>query len=104
MTTSVADSLVVRATPAGTTFDVRVVARASRSALAGVRDGRLVVRVTAPPVEGAANDAIVRLLADALARPARDVRIRSGLTGRTKTIEVAGIDAAQVRRRLAGAS
>jgi uncharacterized protein (TIGR00251 family) len=60
------------------TFAVRVVPRASRSEVAGEHDGALRVRVAAPPVDGAANEELIRTLARALRVPARDVRIMSG--------------------------
>lgn len=83
-----------------TRIDIRVMPRSSRNAVNGVRDGRIVVRVTAPPVDGAANDAVVETLAAALALPRRAVRIVAGDSGRNKTIEIAGLDAATVRARL----
>ena len=81
-------------------IDVRVVPRASRTGIAGVRDGRLIVRVTAPPVDGAANDATIEALADALDLPRRSLRIVSGTTSRNKTVEVVSIDASQMAARL----
>ena len=54
--------LDIRATDAGLTLRVRVQPRASRDALSGEREGALVVRLTAPPVEGAANEALARFL------------------------------------------
>jgi uncharacterized protein len=95
--TASAVSLV--ATAGGTRLEVRVMPRASRTGLDGVRDGRVLVRVTAPPVDRAANDAAVRALADALDLPAATVRISAGHTHRNKTVEIAmPID--DVRRRL----
>ena len=61
------------------------------------------VRVTAPPERGAANDAVVRLLADALGVPARDVTIVSGHGRREKTVEVADTDSARLESALASA-
>jgi uncharacterized protein len=69
--------------------------------VAGVHGGALKVRLTAPPVEGAANDALVAFLAGALGVPRRAVRIVSGAAARTKVVEVEGADEARVRR-LAG--
>ncbi len=69
-------------------FDVRVQPRASKDEVAGVRDGALRVRLRAPPVEGAANDALVDFLADELGLSRRQVRIVSGLGSRSKIVEV----------------
>ena len=81
-------------------LDIRVMPRSSRSELAGVRDGRLVVRVTAAPVDDAANAAAIATLAEALALPRRDVRIVAGAASRNKTIEVRGLSAAQLHQWL----
>jgi uncharacterized protein YggU (UPF0235/DUF167 family) len=65
-----------------------------------VRDRRLVVRVTAPPVEGAANDATIAILARVLGVPARAISIVAGQSGRNKTMQVTGLDIAAVQARL----
>jgi uncharacterized protein (TIGR00251 family) len=78
-------------------FAVRVQPRASRNAVEGVRNGALLVRVTAPPVDGEANEALVRLLAARLNVPNSAVRILSGKRGRTKRVAVRGVTAEQVR-------
>ena len=57
-----------------------------RTAVGGTRDGALVVRVTAPPVEGAANEAVIRAIAEALAVAPRDVAIERGGAGRHKVV------------------
>ena len=84
----------------GTTvrFQVRLQPRASRDEITGVVDGVLRVRLHAPPVDGAANDALVAFLADRLAVPRRGVRIVTGATSRTKMIEVEGVSRAAVAR------
>lgn len=69
-------------------FSVRVTPRASTNVVAGVREGALVVRVTAPPVEGKANEAVVELLADALGLPKRAVQVERGAAVRTKLVTV----------------
>ena len=84
----------------GARLDVKVMPRGSRNAIDGTRDGALLVRVTAPPVDGAANDAVVRVLARALDVAPRAVSVVSGETSRRKTVEVAGLDAAEVSARL----
>jgi uncharacterized protein (TIGR00251 family) len=79
-------------------FSVRVVPRASKSAVAGEHDGALRVRVAAPPVEGAANEELTRLLAREFGVPARDVEITSGHSSKTKVVRVVGATAEQLRR------
>jgi uncharacterized protein (TIGR00251 family) len=74
------------------TFAVRVVPRASRSEVVGEHDGALRVRVAAPPVEGAANEELVRTLARALGVPTRAVEITSGQASKTKLVRVAGAE------------
>ena len=69
-------------------FTVRVTPRASASAVAGERDGVLLVRVTAPALEGKANDAVVAVLAKALGTPRGAVQVVRGATSRTKRISV----------------
>ena len=81
-------------------FEVRVQPRASRTEIAGEYNGAIKVRLSAPPVDGAANDALVDLLADELSVSRRDVRIVSGASSRSKTVAVAGVDAAAVERLL----
>ena len=78
------------------TIDVRVVPRAKTTAFAGVRDGALVIRVAAPPVEGAANDAVIAFLADRLQIPRRSIRIVSGESSRRKRIDLAGVTPEQI--------
>jgi uncharacterized protein YggU (UPF0235/DUF167 family) len=68
--------------------------------LGGIRNGRLVVRVTAPPVESAANDAAIAVLAHALGVPRSMVRLAAGHASRNKTMFVTGLRADQVRARL----
>lgn len=62
------------------------------------------MRVAAPPEDGTANDAVVRLLADTLALPARDVQIVSGRSSRDKTVALEGMRSEEIERRLAEAS
>jgi uncharacterized protein (TIGR00251 family) len=93
-------TLDLRDTDAGLTLRVRVQPRASREALGGEREGALVVRLTAPPVDGAANEALVRVLGKALGVAPSAVRVVAGTTGRNKVVAVAGLDAATARERL----
>jgi len=93
----------VRASASGALLRVRVIPRAARAGIAGVRGQALSVRLTAPPVEGAANRELVTLLARALAvRPAA-VAIAAGAGSRDKRIRVEGLGPETVRARLGAA-
>lgn len=78
-------------------FSVHVQPRASCTELAGVHGDALKIRLAAPPVDGAANDALMEFLARALAVPRRSIRLVSGATSRSKVVEVGGVDEDQVR-------
>ncbi len=78
-------------------FEVRVAPRASRSRVIGVQDGALKVALTAPPVDGAANEALRKLLAKTLGVSKSDVEIVRGDRARIKLLRVKGIRAADVR-------
>jgi uncharacterized protein (TIGR00251 family) len=77
-------------------FDVQVVPRASRDKLGPIVGDRLKVQLTAPPVDGAANDALRAFLAKQLGVAKGQVEIVRGETGRKKTLRVAGVVAAQL--------
>jgi uncharacterized protein (TIGR00251 family) len=72
-------------------FSVRVQPRASRSEIAGVYGDALKVRLSAPPVDGAANNALIEFLAHVFAVGRRDVRILAGEISRSKIVEIEGI-------------
>ena len=78
----------------GLTFAVRIVPRASRSEIAGEYNGALRVRIAAPPVDGAANRELVRILAKIFKLPQNAVEIVSGETSKNKVVRVRGADAA----------
>jgi uncharacterized protein (TIGR00251 family) len=67
---------------------IRVIPRARRNAVGGQRAGRLIVRTTASPVDGRANAAVCKLVAEHLGVPVRQVRIESGHRGRDKTLRI----------------
>lgn len=83
-------------------FAVRVVPRVGRTGVAGIREGALVVRLAAPPVEGAANQALVAYLADLVGRPKRDVAIVSGQKSRDKRVRISGVTAQDLDAKLSG--
>jgi uncharacterized protein YggU (UPF0235/DUF167 family) len=78
-------------------FAVRLIPRASRSAVAGVREGVLHVRVTAAPVDGAANRALLDLLGKSLRLGPSTIRIESGATASRKRLSVPGEALAKLR-------
>jgi hypothetical protein len=78
-------------------IDVRVIPRAKRTEFGGERDGAFLVRVAAPPVEGAANEALITFLARTLGLPRRQVAIVGGERSRTKRVAIAGADLERVR-------
>jgi uncharacterized protein (TIGR00251 family) len=91
---------VIASTPEGVAIAVRVIPRAGRSGLAGTRGDALLVRLQSPPVEGAANEELIDVLARALQVPKRAVTIVAGDRSRQKRVRVTGIDAATAAVRL----
>jgi uncharacterized protein len=81
-------------------FRVHVQPRAKRSEVAGRHGDALKVRLAAPPVDGAANEELVRFLAETLGVPRRAVRIVGGLTARRKTVEIEGLSGESAMERL----
>ena len=84
----------------GAVLRVRVQPRARRAGFEGYHGDLLKVALTAPPVEGAANEALVRFLADALDVPPSTVSVVSGQTSREKAVEFRGLDLATASERL----
>lgn len=84
----------------GIEIAVQAQPRAAQSTIVGEHGGRLKVRLAAPPVEGAANDELVRVLAKALGVPRSAVTVVRGHASRAKTVRIAGVTAAAARRAL----
>jgi hypothetical protein len=93
-------SLIIEERTRGVRFRVKVQARARREEIVGVHDGRLRLRVLAPPIDGRANQAVVALLAECLHVPRALVKITAGQLASLKVVEVAGLTAATVLERL----
>jgi uncharacterized protein (TIGR00251 family) len=85
------------------TLDIAVKPRSTREGLAGVYGDRLCVAVNAPPVDGKANEAVVRVLAQIFGVRRSSVTILRGETGRKKTVRIVGIDGAAVERAIRAA-
>lgn len=91
---------MLRATSEGVLITVRVVPRAARSGLAGIREDALLVRLNAAPVDGAANAQLIEVLADALGVPRRAVSIAVGERSRRKTVLIRGLSADEVASKI----
>ena len=85
---------------AAATLSIRIQPRASKNELVRKEDGGLKIRLTAPPVDGAANEALIRFLADTLSVPKSSVEIVSGHTSRDKIVRIHGISGPEAERLL----
>lgn len=90
----------IRDTPHGAAFSVKVHPRAKKNAISGEIGDALKLALTAPPVDGAANAACIKFLAEVLDVPRSSVTIAAGETGRQKVIRVHGVAAAEIEQRL----
>lgn len=91
----------IRETADGALLPVRAMPRASKNAIQGVHDGALKIRLTAPPIEGKANAALIKFLSKALDIPRAQITIASGETGRNKTVCFSGMSKNQLSKRIA---
>ncbi len=90
----------IRDTPSGAMFKVKVHPRANKNAITGEVGDALKLALTAPPVEGRANEACIAFLAEVLNVPRSSVTIAAGENSRNKVIRVRSLSAAQVEDRL----
>ena len=90
-------------TPAGAVLNLRIVPRAAKNAIQGEHGDALKIRLCAPPVDGAANAALVEFLAETFDLPRARVQLLSGQTSRHKRVLLAGVAAAAAQTRLNGA-
>ena len=79
---------------------IRVQPRAKRTEVAGERAGAVVIRVSAPPVDGKANDAVCRLIAERVGAPKSAVRIVRGESARDKIVRIDGLSSDEARELL----
>lgn len=84
------------------TFAVRVIPRASRSGIVGEYDGVMKVKLTSPPVDGAANAELIKLMAKSFGVARSNVEIIAGETSKTKRIRITGVTAAQLQNLIGG--
>jgi uncharacterized protein (TIGR00251 family) len=87
----------------GVSFSIKVHPRARKNAITGVMGDALKLALTAPPVEGKANQAVIEFFADLFQIPRSSVTIASGETSRNKVVRISGISRAAVEQRLNGA-
>jgi uncharacterized protein len=87
----------IQRTTNGILLRLRIVPRASRTEIAGIHGGMVRIRLAAVPVEGAANEALIRFLADRIAVPRSSVRVVSGQTSRSKVLAISGASLEQVQ-------
>jgi uncharacterized protein len=90
----------VNETAKGTTFAVKVHPRARTNAITGVVGDALKLALTAPPVEGRANQAVIEFFAELFAIPRSSVTIASGETSRNKVVRISGLNRTTVEQRL----
>jgi len=83
--------------PAGAVLNLRIVPRAAKNAIQGELGDALKIRLCAPPVDGAANAALIEFLADAFSLPRARVQLLAGATSRNKRVLLAGLPAAKVK-------
>ena len=93
---------MIRSTATGAELDVRVIPRAKITAIDGERDNAVLVRLAAPPVDGAANDELTRYFSELFGLPRRAVRVVSGERGRRKRVAIDGVSADSVRELIRG--
>ena len=87
-------------TPDGAALSLRIVPRAHKNAIQGAHGDALKIRLCAPPVDGAANAALIEFLADTLSLPRARIQLLSGKTSRTKRILLVGMKAGEIRKRM----
>ncbi len=94
--------MTIRITPLenGICLDVQVQPRSSRDQIVGEQDGRLKIKLTAPPVEGEANQALINFLARWLDLPKRNISLLKGESSRHKLVSITGLNAAELIEKL----
>ena len=92
--------VLLRESKNGLTFDIQVIPHASRAEISGVQEGALKIKVTAPPVEGAANEACIKLLAKELGLKKSRMEISSGAKSRKKTVMIKDISKEELQIKI----
>jgi len=94
--------VAIKESASGVTFAVKVHPRARKNAITGTVGDALKLALTAPPVEGKANQAVIEFFADLFAIPRSSVTIASGETSRNKIVRIAGVSKPVAEQKLAG--
>lgn len=94
----------IRQTTNGILLHLRIVPRASRTEIAGIQGGMVRIRLAAVPVDGAANKALIRFLAERIGVPRSAVRVASGQTSRSKVVVISGASLEEVQLGLSAES
>lgn len=92
--------LNINNTPEGARLSIRVQPRSSQNKICGVNNGALKIKITAPPVEGEANQAVIKLLAQCLGVPRTNISIAKGETSKNKLVDIIGIDARWLENKI----
>ncbi len=100
MSTSGSGAAFLRETAVGVVLTLKVIPRSSVNAVAGVQADALKLKITAPPVDSAANAEVVRFLAQVLDVPRSAVQLLRGATSRHKQVQVVGLSGSQLLQRL----
>jgi uncharacterized protein (TIGR00251 family) len=90
------DGLLVKESEGFCTFAVRLTPRSARNRIIGVKDGKLLLKIQAPPVEGEANECVIEFLAELLDISKNDVQLFKGHHSREKVLKVIGLRAGQI--------
>jgi uncharacterized protein len=91
----------IRESAGGVTFAIRVHPRAKKNAITGTHGEALKLALTAPPIEGRANDAVIEFFAELLRLPRSSITIAAGQTSRNKVVRISGITARVLEEKLA---
>ena len=93
-------TLRITTNASGVCLEVQVQPRSSRNQIVGEQDGRLKIKLTAPPVEGEANQALINYLAQLLQVPKKNVKLLKGESARHKLIEISGVTEQELIEKL----
>jgi len=93
-------TIKITPTASGVCLEVQVQPRSSRNQVVGEQDGRLKIKITAPPVEGEANQALINFLAQILDIPRKNIKLLKGESSRHKLIEISGLNEQELGEKL----